>query len=131
VSLVCWFFASLPAIILGHMARSQIKKEPSLQGGGMALAGLILGYISMALFIAYVAVVGISVLIALGNQVKATTNTISSQVDAAAATNSDQPAATPDQTTPAPAPATTPDQSTNTPAATPSDSTTNAAPMTQ
>jgi hypothetical protein len=37
------------AIILGHVARSRIRKSPGqLTGGGLALAGLILGYASLA-----------------------------------------------------------------------------------
>jgi len=40
----------IPAIILGHVARSQIRKTGE-QGDGMALAGLILGYIGGILVI--------------------------------------------------------------------------------
>jgi Domain of unknown function (DUF4190) len=40
----------IPAIICGHIARRQIRRTGE-QGGGMALAGLILGYIGGALFI--------------------------------------------------------------------------------
>lgn len=41
------FLAGIPAVILGHISRSKIKKSMGrLQGNGMALAGLILGYIS-------------------------------------------------------------------------------------
>src|SRR6266446_2962713 len=40
----------IPAIILGHVARSRIRQTGE-QGAGMALAGLILGYIGLALFI--------------------------------------------------------------------------------
>jgi type II secretory pathway pseudopilin PulG len=44
-----WIVAGIPAIILGHMSRSQIKKSMGkLKGDGMALAGLIMGYISVA-----------------------------------------------------------------------------------
>ena len=40
----------IPAIILGHMSLSKIKKSAGqLTGEGMALAGLILGYVSVAL----------------------------------------------------------------------------------
>jgi len=40
-------FAGIPAVILGHMSRSNIKKSMgALKGEGMALAGLIMGYIS-------------------------------------------------------------------------------------
>lgn len=42
------FLAGIPAIILGHMSRSNIKKSlGKLRGDGMALAGLIMGYISL------------------------------------------------------------------------------------
>jgi type II secretory pathway pseudopilin PulG len=41
------FLAGIPAVILGHISRSKIKKSRGrLQGNGMALTGLILGYIS-------------------------------------------------------------------------------------
>jgi hypothetical protein len=45
----------IPAIICGHLARRQIRQTGE-QGGGMALAGLILGYVGTALFIAVIAV---------------------------------------------------------------------------
>lgn len=45
LSLLCSLFTSIPAIILGHLALVEIKKNPSLQGRGMALAGLIIGYV--------------------------------------------------------------------------------------
>jgi hypothetical protein len=42
------FLAGIPAIILGHISRSKIKKSNGrLQGDGLALTGLILGYISL------------------------------------------------------------------------------------
>lgn len=42
------FLAGIPAIIFGHMAKSDIRKSGGrLQGDGMALAGLILGYSSV------------------------------------------------------------------------------------
>jgi hypothetical protein len=43
----------IPAIICGHIARRQIRRTGE-QGGGLALAGLILGYVGGALFIAAV-----------------------------------------------------------------------------
>jgi hypothetical protein len=47
MSLVCGGLA-LPAIICGHIARSKIKRSGGmLTGGGMALAGLIIGYIGI------------------------------------------------------------------------------------
>jgi competence protein ComGC len=46
---VLWILAGIPAVILGHMSRSSIRKRMGeLKGEGMALAGLIMGYISIA-----------------------------------------------------------------------------------
>jgi len=39
---------TIPAIVLGHMARHQIKRTGE-QGAGMALAGLLLGWAGFAL----------------------------------------------------------------------------------
>jgi Domain of unknown function (DUF4190) len=44
----------IPAIICGHLARAQIRRTGE-QGGGMALAGLIIGYVGIALFAVLVA----------------------------------------------------------------------------
>ena len=42
--------ASIPAIICGHMALSEIKRSPGAIGGrGMALTGTIMGYITVAI----------------------------------------------------------------------------------
>ena len=59
---------SIPAIVCGHVARSQIKKNPKyLTGDGLALAGLIMGYISLGLVILFIMViVVVSVLEAAG-----------------------------------------------------------------
>ena len=49
-----WFFAipSLIAVITGHVARSNIKKSQGRMGGdGFAVAGLILGYIILILYL--------------------------------------------------------------------------------
>lgn len=40
------------AIVLGHLARSECKKNSSLQGKGMALAGLVISYLYLALVVA-------------------------------------------------------------------------------
>jgi hypothetical protein len=42
---------SIPAIILGVIALNQIKKEPAVEGKGMAMAGLICGSIVLFLWI--------------------------------------------------------------------------------
>jgi len=49
--------SGIPAIILGHMARKRIAQTGE-QGGGMATAGLVLGYIGVGL-----AVIGILIII--------------------------------------------------------------------
>jgi len=53
ISVTCLgIITGIPAIICGHIARSRIKKNPTtFSGAGMALAGLILGYISIVLTI--------------------------------------------------------------------------------
>ena len=38
---------NIVAIVMGHMARSQICQNPNEDGAGMALAGLIMGYIGL------------------------------------------------------------------------------------
>ena len=41
---------SIVAIVTGHLARGEIRREPErLQGDGMAVAGLILGYAAIAI----------------------------------------------------------------------------------
>jgi hypothetical protein len=39
----------LPGIICGHMARSRIRRNPSLKGGRLAAAGLLIGYLFLML----------------------------------------------------------------------------------
>jgi hypothetical protein len=53
LSLLCFsIFTGIPAIICGHMGRSKIRdSQGALKGEGLALAGLILAYISIALFV--------------------------------------------------------------------------------
>jgi len=94
------------AIILGHMGLAEIKRNPGMKGRGMAIAGLILGYSFPAIF-AFIAVVAISVLLALGQQVRSTFKTINAQLAQAelADTNSNQ--------SPAPATNNVPDTTTN------------------
>ncbi len=59
-SLVCgvgqvffWFLAAIPAVVLGHMARRQIRQTGE-DGAGLALAGLILGWIGIAATVVFV-----------------------------------------------------------------------------
>lgn len=46
----CGVFSAIPAVILGHISLGNIKKSNGrLNGKGMTYAGLILGYINIAL----------------------------------------------------------------------------------
>jgi heme O synthase-like polyprenyltransferase len=53
--IICWiaipFIGAIVAIICGHVARTEIRNSPpgSIEGDGMAIAGLILGYLHLAL----------------------------------------------------------------------------------
>ena len=42
-------FAAIPAVILGHLARQQIKRTGE-RGEGMAIAGLVLGYLGIGIW---------------------------------------------------------------------------------
>ena len=46
---------AIPAVVLGHMARSQIRRTGE-HGSGLALTGLILGWLAILLFVLIVAV---------------------------------------------------------------------------
>jgi hypothetical protein len=62
VSFFCgWLLTAIPAVICGHVARSKIRKSGGALGGmGIATAGLILGYIAIA-----VGVMGIPLLVSM------------------------------------------------------------------
>ncbi len=62
VSFFCgWLFTAIPAVICGHVARSKIRKSGGALGGmGIATAGLIVGYIAIA-----VGVMGIPLLVSM------------------------------------------------------------------
>ena len=104
----------IPAIILGHMGLSETSKNPAIKGRGMAIAGLILGYAIGGLWL--ISVIAISVLIALGNQVKSTFKTIDDQAKAAQIQNAKQDNTDSDSSTNT-APANSSDSTTNTPPA--------------
>jgi len=61
--IVCWvaipFIGAIVAIVCGHVARNEIRSAPpgSVEGDGMAVAGLILGYLHLALLAAAIMVV--------------------------------------------------------------------------
>jgi hypothetical protein len=55
--ILCWiglpFIGAIVAVICGHSARSEIRRAPpgTIEGDGMALTGLILGWLHLLLFI--------------------------------------------------------------------------------
>lgn len=53
---IAWILTGIPAIILGHIALSQIKRTGQ-EGRGMAIAGLVLGYLGLVAFIAFIVLV--------------------------------------------------------------------------
>ena len=54
----CGFILGIPGVICGHLALSKLKREPQLQGKGLATAGLIIGYVAIAFWVIYVVFLG-------------------------------------------------------------------------
>ena len=60
---ICWvaipLLGALIAIVCGHVARGEIRRAPpgSMDGDGMAIAGLLLGYLHLVFVVAAVAIV--------------------------------------------------------------------------
>ena len=54
--ILCWvaipFIGAIVAVVCGHAARGEIRRAPpgAVEGDGMAIAGLILGYAHLVLF---------------------------------------------------------------------------------
>jgi len=60
LSFVLSIFSGIPAVILGHMSRAAIRKSGGrLKGEGLALGGLIMGYISVFLVPVLLMIVGL------------------------------------------------------------------------
>ncbi len=72
LSLTCfWLLTAIPAVICGHVAYSRIKRSAgALSGNGLALGGLITGYLSIAFSIFFIPMMAA---IAIPNFVKART----------------------------------------------------------
>lgn len=45
---------SIPGIICGHMAKAEIRRNPNVGGDGLATAGLIIGYLGLALMLIFI-----------------------------------------------------------------------------
>ena len=56
----CGFFmtAAIAGIICGHIALSRIKANPELEGHGLAMAGLIIGYVAVAGWLTWILLFG-------------------------------------------------------------------------
>ncbi len=48
-ALCCGCLTGIPALIAGYMARNEIKADPSKTGDGLAIAGMVLGGLSLGL----------------------------------------------------------------------------------
>ena len=59
---ILWLYwiGSILAVIFGHVALSQIRKDQSIQGRGMAVAGVVLGWVGLGVLL-IVLIVGVSV----------------------------------------------------------------------
>jgi Domain of unknown function (DUF4190) len=74
----CGFFTAIPAIICGHMGRSAIQKSGGKLGGmGMATAGLVLGYVALALNLILIPAIAIPALIKARDDARARVEHIS------------------------------------------------------
>ncbi|MHC5114720.1 MAG: DUF4190 domain-containing protein [Planctomycetota bacterium] len=51
--------APIVAVVLGHMAYARFARQPALPGKGMALTGLITGYIALGLMLVFAAVMAV------------------------------------------------------------------------
>jgi len=49
----CGLFTGIPGVVCGHLALSKIEKTPGLEGHGLAVAGLIIGYFAAVAWIFY------------------------------------------------------------------------------
>jgi hypothetical protein len=56
----CGFFlmAAVAGIVCGHIALSKIKKDPNLEGHGLAMAGVVIGYLAIAGWLVWILLFG-------------------------------------------------------------------------
>jgi hypothetical protein len=56
----CGFFlmAGVAGIVCGHIALSRIKSNPNLDGHGLAVAGMVIGYLAVASWLVWIFVFG-------------------------------------------------------------------------
>jgi len=67
--LVLPFLASIAAIVTGHMGLGKIKRDPSVGGKGLAITGLILGYVGVVinLIVGAIIIIGFAFVASYGN----------------------------------------------------------------
>jgi hypothetical protein len=69
------FIGAVIAIVCGHMARAEIRRAPGgMEGDGLAVGGLVLGYVHLAVFFMLIAALflffgGLAFFGALGHQI--------------------------------------------------------------
>jgi hypothetical protein len=54
----CGFVVGIGGVVCGHLALSKLQGEPQLQGRGLAIAGLIIGYLAIVFWLIYVVFFG-------------------------------------------------------------------------
>jgi len=54
----CGFVLGIGGVVCGHLALSKLQREPQLQGRGLAVAGLIIGYLAVVFWIVYIVFFG-------------------------------------------------------------------------
>jgi hypothetical protein len=63
------WFASVPAVICGHIAMGKIKRDPSsFTGSGVALSGVIVGYVNIGLSLIFGVIYAIAIIGAVASQ---------------------------------------------------------------
>ena len=62
------FIGAVIAVILGHVARGEIRRAPrgAIEGDGLAIAGLVLGYAQIALCLLILIGIGIALVVGFG-----------------------------------------------------------------
>lgn len=60
VSFACCagFLLSIPAVICGHISLAKVKRTPALQGRGLAIAGLVCGYLGLVIYLVLILFLG-------------------------------------------------------------------------
>jgi hypothetical protein len=64
--IACPLILSIPAVIVGLQAQAKIRQDPSLQGEGLARAGVILGWVGIGIFVVGAALAIIALAIGFG-----------------------------------------------------------------